>query len=371
MIVIIDSSSSDSQTTPVLRRQPSRAAKKDNKRVVAKRVGVKNVLSGSRAKKRLNMADGPGSTEAQTRLAELMEQMELLRAENERLREESMSHQVETLRAENERLRLSRGSSETSVGHGGAATHRVSLRDAEASLPKFRGDDPAKPVAEWVRTMDNKIMAYGWSQLEGYVGASNALEGAAKKWAESCSEVNTWDALKVAIQTEFKARTSKGEIYEIMTARRRKKEESIFDFFQEMKVLGRQADMEEQDVLKYIVRGVTDNEPMRLALYSAETYGDLRKKLNLLSESLTAQGAGKSWGSNNQQKGKKAGEGQNKGQHKGQGDQEPKCFSCGGVGHMRTECPDKDKGPKCYKCNKFGHIKPACLEKDAQKKKST
>ena len=63
-----------------------------------------------------------------------------------------------------------------------------------------------------------------------------------------------------------------------MAARNRKKEESPADFYQEMKALGRQADMEEKDVIRYTIGGITDDNAAKMMLYSASNFSELRDK---------------------------------------------------------------------------------------------
>ena len=136
--------------------------------------------------------------------------------------------------------------------------------------------------------MANKITAYGWSQLEGYIAACGALEGPAKKWSETRSDINTWDVLRTSIGEEFRARTSPAQIYEKMASRTRKKDESPIDYFQEMKALGLQAVIEERDVMRYIIKGVTDDESTKVMLCSARTYEELRERLDFMGSSLKA-----------------------------------------------------------------------------------
>jgi hypothetical protein len=38
-----------------------------------------------------------------------------------------------------------------------------------------------------------------------------------------------------------------------------------------------------------------------------------------------------------------------------------KCYLCGDTGHVKYNCPHKDKGPKCFSCNMFGHRSFDCL----------
>ena len=276
--------------------------------------------------------------------------MEAMRVETQRILELQRSRESSVVNSTNNGV----GSLPGVQGTPG----RVSLRDVEASLPKFKGDDPSWPVHEWTRAMENKIQAFRWSPLEGYLAAAGALEGAAKRWTDSRTDINAWDTFKVAIEEEFKARTTKAEIYEVMAARKRKREESPADYYQEMKALGRQAGMEEKDVIRYTIAGITDDNAAKMMLYSAGNFSELREKLELLGKALTTPGGGKNANHGNNNKSKKV-EGPAKGQGK---EKENKCYNCGVVGHRAAACPDKDKGAKCFKCKKFGHIAPACPE---------
>ena len=56
--------------------------------------------------------------------------------------------------------------------------------------------------------MAHKITALRWSQLEAYIAAVNALEGIAKRWADSHPEISTWQVLKDRIEQEFSSKTS-------------------------------------------------------------------------------------------------------------------------------------------------------------------
>ena len=122
------------------------------------------------------------------------------------------------------------------------------------------------------------MRAFGWTQLEGFVAASAALEGPAKRWLESRPELSTWEDVKKVLLEEFDRKTSVARLHELMAARKRKKNESLVDYLQEMKALGREAGMEDKDILRYVIRGVTDDETLKIILSSCRSVEELRDR---------------------------------------------------------------------------------------------
>ena len=59
-----------------------------------------------------------------------------------------------------------------------------------------------------------------------------------------------------------------------------------------MKALGRQANMEERDILRYVVKGITDDENTKLVLCSACDFEELQDKLGFIGGSLSAPVSG-------------------------------------------------------------------------------
>ena len=86
---------------------------------------------------------------------------------------------------------------------------------------------------------------------------------------------------------------------EKMSTGRRKKEEAPKNFFFEMKALGHQAAMYERDVLRYIIRRVTDDERQQVMLCAARTYEELSDSLEFMGSSLTAPGVRKNYNNYN------------------------------------------------------------------------
>ena len=265
--------------------QPLRAAKSSvlkaqRERSVRKRV-AENKVYGLKDTT-MNQANNDDITQLQVQLQQLMEQMENLRAENRRLTElqEARETSVDSGNGGS-------GGNPPAQQQGQEAPTKESLRDAADTLPKYQGDDPAKPVQEWTRAIGHKITAFRWSQLEGYIAATGALEGSARRWADSHPEINSWNELKERIEQEVSSKTSPAQSTERMSTRRCKKEESAVDFFFEMKALGHQVAMQERDVLRYIIKGVTDDEAKQVMLCSSRTYEELCDRLEFMGNATS------------------------------------------------------------------------------------
>lgn len=222
----------------------------------------------------------------------------------------------------------------------------MTLRDAISSLPKFSGKDPTRSVEAWAEAIQRRIVIYGWTPLEGFLAGSSTLEGPAKKWLEGRLEISTWGELRRGLQEEFEKMTSPAKLHGVMANRRRRRDESVVDFVQDMKALGRQGGISERDVVAYIIQGVTTDENVRLSLKSARNFADLSDRLDDAEDLLTRPRDG-----NSADKGKTI---MSKPVHKDL--DKNKCFNCGEEGHRGSACPKRSKGTKCYRCGLFGHI---------------
>ena len=93
-----------------------------------------------------------------------------------------------------------------------------------------------RPVQAWIKTTDSRMRVFGQTQLEGFVVASAALEGPAKRWLKSRPELSTQEDVKKGLLEEFDQKTSVVRLYELMAARKCKKNESLVDYLQNSRV---------------------------------------------------------------------------------------------------------------------------------------
>ena len=114
--------------------------------------------------------------------------------------------------------------------------------------------------------------------------------------------------------------------------------------------------MEERDILRYVVKGITDDENTKLVLCFSRDVEELQDKLEFIVYSPVSCKNQSNFKNNKKLSGN---------QPKSQGLaklKDEKCYNCGGSGHKGAECPDREKGPKCFKCQKFDHGASACSQ---------
>ena len=123
-------------------------------------------------------------------------------------------------------------------------------------IPKFKGEKLSQPVEAWIKTVNRCKEVYEWSLMHTFVAASKALDGVAKVWLANQLDIDTWPKLEAAMRREFEKKVSQSDIHRLMDKKRRKREQSTEQYFQEMRNLGRQGGLADDDVINYIINGI-------------------------------------------------------------------------------------------------------------------
>ncbi|XP_048487737.1 uncharacterized protein LOC125491014 [Plutella xylostella] len=152
---------------------------------------------------------------------------------------------------------------------------------AAATIPRFSGADPTYPAARWVEEITDNAEVFGWSPSQKLLMARRALTGVAGLWLRTENTFKTFEELQRALLEEFPYDVNPKVIHELMTNRKKKREESCYEYMLVMKELGKRGGFEDYVAIQYIVDGIEDCVLHKAMLYGVTTYPDLKEKLKI------------------------------------------------------------------------------------------
>ncbi|CAG4958231.1 unnamed protein product [Colias eurytheme] len=147
-------------------------------------------------------------------------------------------------------------------------------------ITKFSGDDKSVSSTKWAQDEDNSEI-FNWTSQQKLIFARRSLVGTAELWLKSEKTFKSYDELKTALQKEFPDTANTKEMHEVMSSRKKQKNESYYEYMLIMKELGRRAKFPDYVSVQYIIDGISDYEPNKSILYGANSYATLKEKLSL------------------------------------------------------------------------------------------
>lgn len=237
--------------------------------------------------------------------------------------------------------------------HGETNNSIFSFRDFEDSLPTFSGDDNF-PVMKWIKSIEESKLIYKFDDAKCFIYAQRLLKGTAKLFLRSVS-CRSWNELKTALISEFQQDTTASDVHNTLRSRRKRKDESNQQYVLIMQEIASSADIEEQDIINYIIKGIPDTMSNKQILLTANSIADLKRILKKYDKMKTTEFQPtsssyktvtidtKTSAPNTISRGK------------------VRCFNCNDYGHVLTSCPKprREKG-SCFRCGQMGHMIKNC-----------
>ncbi|XP_037976041.2 uncharacterized protein K02A2.6 [Plutella xylostella] len=228
----------------------------------------------------------------------------------------------------------------------------MASNDGFSGITKFNGEDKTYSSAKWAADIEDNAEIFGWTAQQKLIVARRSLVGTAELWLRTEKTFKTFDELSAALQKEFPDALNSKEMHELMATRKKKKDETYYQYMLTMKELGKRAKFADYVAIQYIVDGITDYENNKAILYGVTTYSVLKEKLAIY-EKMKSKTVKKT-------------EVESKTQNVFSSSREKKetarpdgrsCYNCGDKNHLANRCPN---GVKCFRCNNFGHIGTEC-----------
>ena len=222
----------------------------------------------------------------------------------------------------------------------------MNFRDIEDSMRVFDGSGTLS-IKSWLEEFEEMASVMYWDDFHKFVFAKKSLTGLAKLFVSSERGITTWIKLKKALLCEFGSSMNSAQLHKLLTERKIGKDESVHEYFLNMKELASRGSIEDSALIEYVIDGIKDSISNKTILYGARNLTEFKEKLKCYEVMWLK------YRNNNETK-------HSAGKSNVKSDKNILCYNCGNKGHSSKSCRDKEKGLKCFNCEKFGHISRDC-----------
>ncbi|XP_055910415.1 uncharacterized protein LOC129944776, partial [Eupeodes corollae] len=229
-----------------------------------------------------------------------------------------------------------------------------SSRDIEESLPLFSGDDNYS-ISKWIENVEDAMVTNHLSDSEAFIYFKRLLKGTAKLFLRSRT-FRSWKDLRAALMSEFHYHTTATDVHNTLRNRKKRRDENYQQYVLSMQEIASSAEIDEQDVIAYIIKGIPDSIFNKQIMLTANTIADLKNILRKY-EKMKSELQPTSSGYNRSVQPSRSVPGV---------DAKVRCFNCDEEGHISRNCPKacREKG-SCFRCGQKGHIITNCPQKSS------
>nr|XP_015837697.1 PREDICTED: uncharacterized protein LOC107398359 [Tribolium castaneum] len=154
----------------------------------------------------------------------------------------------------------------------------MNFKDIEDSIRPFSGEESYQ-VENWVQDYEEMAEVMQFSELQKLVYAKKCLIGLAKQCIQCERGLNSWSKLKEILQDEFGKKISSADIHRLLSEKKKQSNESVLEYYFNMKEIAARSQIEEDAVIQYIVDGIPDKMCNKTFLYEARNFRQLKTKL--------------------------------------------------------------------------------------------
>lgn len=254
-------------------------------------------------------------------------------------------------------------------------------------IPEFDPDVSNLTAAQWLETVDDLGIMYGWPERRKLYMSGCRLKGNAELWFhEMRGSRLSWQAFNLALKQQFPGRVAFGEALKEAVDYMSAPGQDLLNYcyLKIGKIKRTDLDLTQKQLVEYVVQGIHDVDiRTTIQASSCKTVPELNEKLTIFRTRNTDKEKRSKSDVNVQDKSRELRDNKNK------GDKDPassrgRCYTCGKRGHKQRFCLSKkleqpsdekrndDKGKSaCSYCNKLGHGVEKCFkrEKDEKSKK--
>lgn len=262
-----------------------------------------------------------------------------------------------------------------------STTAKINITMLAELLSIFSGN--AETYETWERQARFLKEAYRLDDATMKILIGTRLKGKAMEWFHSKPEYIALDpeSLLSELKKMFHHRPNKIAMQRKFEERTWNKTETFHDYVHEKTILANHLNMDDDEVLGYIIDGIPDVQLRDVA--RLQGFNSMQSLLRAFEEislrdrncttSLSAKQDDRA--TSGKRKSDKSTSGKSETDEKNSSDEkdassEPKeqavkknCYNCGQHDHISTNCPTKNKGTKCFACGEYGHIAPKCEKK--------
>ncbi|EFA11958.2 hypothetical protein TcasGA2_TC005045 [Tribolium castaneum] len=236
------------------------------------------------------------------------------------------------------------------------------FKDIEDSIRPFSGEGSYQ-VENWVQDFEEMAEVMQFSELQKLVYAKKCLIGLSKQCIQCERGLNSWSKLKEILQDEFGKKISSADIHRLLSEKKKQRNESVLEYYFNMKEIAARSQIEEDAIIQYIVDGILDEMCNKTFLYEARNFRQLKTKLETYekiksrpsSSSMDKQRINKNAVINASVTNK------SKSATNVTANNIVRCYNCGDKGHISAKCskPKREVG-SCFGCGSKSHQKKDC-----------